>query len=143
MCLSGCATATLAPSDSYNLTPYRGIPEPSQGKAVVCYYRIWRFGGGGATFYVFQDNKIVGVAHRGTYFCHETLPGEYSYYVEWGNIGDKTRTSTIIRPEANRQYFISFDVMKEVSKSLAIKEMEGMEYVDLIKMPDNMLTPQI
>jgi hypothetical protein len=133
---SGCA-GTLAPMDAYNIIPHKGVPEPSQGNAVVCYYRIWRFGGGGATFYVFKDDEAVGVAHRGTYFCHETSPGTYSYYVEWGGAtGGKDRTSTLIRAEANQQYFISFDVMKEVSKSLALKEMEGMEYVEMVKLPE-------
>ncbi len=134
VCLTGCA-GTIAQGDSYNISANRGILEPSEGKAVICYYRIWRFHNGGATFYVFKDNEIVGIAHRGTYFCHETMPGEYSYYVEWGDIGDQTRTSTLIRAEANKQYYISFDVMKEVSKTLALKEMHNLEYVELIKTP--------
>lgn len=132
ICFSGCA-GTLASSDSYRIYPHRGIMEPHPGQAVVCYYRIWRFANGGATFYVFKDNEIVGVAHRGTYFCHETSPGEYSYYVEWGDIGDKLRTSSIIRPEANHQYFISFDAMREVSKALALKEIKDLDYIELIK----------
>ena len=129
----GCA-GTLAPSDSYQLTPNRGVPEPSADHAVVCVYRIWRFKSGGATLYVFKDGQIVGVSHRGSYFCHETPPGEYSYYVEWGGFFEKVTTSTIIRAEANRQHFISFlaDVpdMKEVSKTLALKEIQDLEYAE-------------
>jgi len=129
----GCA-GTLAPSNSFQLTPNRGVPEPSTGNAMVCVYRIWHFKSGGATLYVFKDGNIVGVSHRGSYFCHETPPGEYSYYVEWGGFFEKVRTSAIIRAEANRQHFISFlaDVpdMKEVSKTLALKEIQGLEYAE-------------
>ena len=129
----GCA-GTLASKDSYRLTSNRGIPEPSKGNAVVCVYRIWRFKSGGATLYVFKDGKVIGVSHRGSYFCHETPPGEYSYYVEWGGSFEKVTTSTIIRAEANKQYFISFLAyipdMKEVSKTLALEEMKDLEYVE-------------
>lgn len=132
----GCA-GTLAPSDSFQLTPNRGVPEPSTGNAMVCVYRIWRFRSGGATLNVFKDANVVGVSHRGSYFCHETPPGEYSYYVEWGGFFEKTTSSTIIRAEANRQHFISFIVdipdMKEVSKTLALKEIKGLEYAEYSK----------
>jgi hypothetical protein len=132
---TGCA-GTLAKSNSYQITHNRGVPKPSDGNAVVCVYRIWRFRNGGATFNVFKDGKIVGVSYRGSYFCHETPPGEYSYYVEWGGFFEKVTTSTIIHAEANKQYFISFlsDVpdMKEVSKTLALKEIQGLEYVEYL-----------
>lgn len=134
--IMGCA-GTLVPSDAYQISLYRGIPEPSKGNAVVCVYRIWRFKNGGATLYVFKDGKIVGVSHRGSYFCHETPPGEYSYYVEWGGFFEKVTTSTIIRAEVNRQHFLSFlaDIpdMREVSKTLALKEMQDLEYIEYPK----------
>lgn len=129
----GC-TGSLAPGNSYTLTPNRGIPEPSTDNSIVCVYRIWRFASGGATLYVFKDGEVVGVSHRGSYFCHETPPGEYSYYVEWGGVFEKVTTSTIIHAESNRQHFISFlaDVpdMKEVSKILALKEIQNLKYAE-------------
>jgi len=133
--MTGCV-GTLAKSSSYKITPNRGIPTPTIGNAVVCVYRIWRFRNGGATFNVFKDNEIVGVSFRGSYFCHETPPGKYSYYVEWGGFNEKITTSTIITAEANKQYFISFlaDIpdMKEVSKTLALKEMKDLEYAEYL-----------
>jgi len=133
--ITGCV-GTLAKSNSYQITHNRGIPKPSNGNAVVCVYRIWRFANGGATFYIFKDDKIVGVSHRGTYFCHETSPGEYSYYVEWGGVNEKITTSIMIRAKVNKQYFISFLAdaaeMREVSKSLAQKEMKDLEYTEYL-----------
>lgn len=131
--ITGCV-GTLAKNHSYQITHNRGVPEPSSDNAIVCVYRIWRFANGGATFYVFKDGEIVGVSYRGSYFCHETSPGEYSYYIEWGGFNEKVTTSVMIRAKANKQSFISFlaDVaeMREVSKSLALKEMKGLDYAE-------------
>ena len=132
--LGGCL-GTLASRNEYRLAPYRGVPTPEPGKAVVCVYRIWRFASGGATLRVFKDSQVVGVSHRGSYFCNQTDPGASSYYVEWGGFFEKVTSSVLVRAEPGQRYYVSFladrQDMKEVSESLALQEMQGLEYSEL------------
>jgi hypothetical protein len=73
-CHNGGVLALLLQVIPFNYPPIEAFQRLLKTIQLVCFYRILRFSSGGATLYVFKDGAIVGVSHRGSYFCHETTP---------------------------------------------------------------------
>lgn len=138
--MTGCAIMPPGAQYTYEKNPPIVTADDSSG--VIYFIRDNAFVGGGAGYYIVEDDKKIGVLASGSYFIHKTTPGKHAYWAE----GDNARSSIILDIQPESTYYISTWVstdvvlvfvtdarfhLKEVPRPVAEKLLPGLKYIHL------------
>ena len=87
--LQGCATLGDA---------YKSVDFVPKNKSLVYIYRPSSFVGGGISYYIYANDKIVAKQYNGGYFSYITEPGKVEFW------GAEARTSVELLLEKGKTY---------------------------------------
>lgn len=129
----GCAKMPLQ-GDYVKDTP----PKIEQGNeyGIVYFLRESSFGGGGISYFIFEDATKIGVLKSGSYFIHQAAPGKHTYWAE-----TESRAAVTIQVEAGQTYYIEGGVgmgiwagrpeLTEITGKVAEKFLPDLTYIRL------------
>lgn len=132
----GCSAYRVTTSDAPAVAPFQ---EPVADRAEVCVLRA----GVPAPLYtiaVYDNGKLVGATHDGTYFCYLAEPGEH-LIVSDATFGTRSAPLTAM---VGRRYFLEQTwllpavrghVLSWVDAPTAREEIEGEQYAVLSEVP--------
>ena len=101
--MAGCAS--MPAFDHFKAHESASEPTPDPGQSVVYFYREKKFAGSGVSYYVYDDNKIIGGLKSGTYFYYVTSPGTRTFCAE-----TETKVCKTLRLEADKTYYVTGEV---------------------------------
>ena len=81
------------------------IGKPSEGKALVVFFRPSKFAGAAVGFKVRENDVELGKLRNGNYFAIEVAPGQHAYVVH-----SEAKDVTNIEAEAGETYFLSGNI---------------------------------
>jgi hypothetical protein len=128
--VAGCVRTPLRADYVYEDDPQ--LPVADDSSAVVYFLREWAFIGGGVRYFVFEDNRKIGLLKPGTYFVHKTTPGKHTY---WGD--HFTKAFVTLDLQAGQTYYISGGVdmggiyLAEITSFVAEKLLPDLKYARL------------
>jgi hypothetical protein len=117
----------------------------SADRAEVCVFRAG-FPAPLYTIAVYDNGKLVGATHDGTYFCYAAEPGRHDIASD-GTFGTQTTTLAAI---AGRRYYLKQEwlipavrghALSWIDEAVAANEMDGDEYAMLTEVPANESLP--
>ncbi|MBQ3059576.1 MAG: DUF2846 domain-containing protein [Desulfovibrio sp.] len=104
--------------------------------AVIYFVREGAFGGGGISYFIFEDTQKIGLLKSGTYFMHRATPGKHTYLAK-----TESRAAVTLDVKAGETYYIEGTVgmgfwagrpeLREITKAVAEQYLPELEYVRL------------
>ena len=101
--MAGCAS--MPGFDHFKAHESASEPTPDPGQSVVYFYREKKFRYSGVSYYVYDDDKIIGGLKSGTYFFYVTSPGTRTFCAE-----TEAKVCKTLRLEADKTYYVIGDV---------------------------------
>jgi hypothetical protein len=136
--LAGCAA--MPTSGEKLILENPAIASPSVDKATVYFFREWKFGGGGISYYVFDGQEKIGAAWNGCYFTAPVSPGQHTF---WGETEGKKYIT--LNVEAEKEYYVAMAIgmgfwlglpeFTQVTPEMAKLLIKDMKYCKLVPEP--------
>jgi hypothetical protein len=100
-------------------------------KAVVCFYREWKFLSAIGDFYVSESHQAIDTLANGSLFYHVTSPGLHTYSISFGGFSPVNREHVNLMPGAISYLRASvYDgKLTLVQETEALKEISGLKGV--------------
>ena len=103
---------------------------------LIYFFRESAFTGGGISYFIFEDDKKIGLLKSGTYFVHKSAPGKHSYLAE-----TEARAAVTLDIQPGQIYYVEGGVgmgmwagrpqLTEVTRPVAEKLLPGLKYIRL------------
>ena len=93
----GCASVTYQTLDV--------MPEVKEDIGLIYFYRDKAFFGGAISYYIYDGEVKIGALKNGTFFFHETVPGEHTYCGK-----TESKSCITLSVEAGKTYYVKGDV---------------------------------
>lgn len=132
--VTGCAKMPLRGDYVKETTAPVIVPDENSG--VVYFVRDSAFGGGGISYFIFEDTTKIGLLKSGTYFIHRATPGKHTYLAE-----TEARAVVTLNVEAGKTYYIEGSVgmgfwagrpeLREITEAVARQYLSDLDYVRL------------
>lgn len=130
----GCAKMPLKADYVYEANPQIAVADETS--AAVYFLRESAFTGGGISYFIFEDDKKIGLLKSGTYFTYKSSPGKHTYWAE-----TESKAFVTLEVKAGETYYIEGGVgmgmwagrpqLTEVTQPVAEKLLPGLKYVRL------------
>lgn len=94
---AGCASVSYQTLET--------IPEVSENKGLIYFYRDKAFVGGGISYYIYDGETKIGALKNGTFFFYEEMPGKKTYCGK-----TESKSCVTVSVEAGKTYYIKGDI---------------------------------
>jgi len=94
--------AAVAETSVFGPAVVEAIGTPSEGKALVVFFRPSKFAGGAVSFIVRENDSELGKLRSGNYFIAQVEPGAHTYTVH-----SEAKDVTTVEVEAGETYFMT------------------------------------
>ena len=134
----GCAA--MPTKDEMKVVEQPVVSDTASDKAHIVFYREWKFGGGGVSYYVYDGTEKIGAAWNGCYFTKDISPGQHTF---WGETESKKYITINLDP--GKTYYINMAIavgfwagtpeFTLVTPEVAMVEMKETKYCELVPVP--------
>ena len=96
--LAACAGPMPKPENFIQSTD---IPTLDSEKSYVYFYRPARFMGAGTSYFIYDDDELIGALRNGGYFVYEAVAGDHFFWAE-----TEMTSSVILNCESGKTYYV-------------------------------------
>lgn len=131
--LPGC---TIMPHGANYAYEERPVLTPDDSSGIVYFLRESAFVGGGASYFIYEDDQKIGLLASGTYFVHQAKLGKHIYIA-----GDDLRSAVSLEIQPGQTYYMVSWVstpgilgapplnLKEIPPSVAERALPQLKYI--------------
>ena len=130
--LNGCAA--MPKRGEYTASPPPQVISATEGKGAVVFLRESAFTGGGISYYIYEDGRKIGALKSGTWFIHQSDPGQHTYMAE-----TEAKDIITLNVEDGKKYFVVGSVgmgvwagrpqLKESTEAYALPLLKDLDYL--------------
>ncbi len=105
--------------------------------ALITFLRESAFVGGGVSYYIYEDGKVIGALKSGTWFLHKASPGQHTYMAE-----TESKSIVSLTLEAGKNYYVLGGVtmgvlagrpeLKESTEQYAKPLLKDLDYIKYV-----------
>lgn len=136
ICLAYIAACAPMPQRGDYVQDTAPLIEPDPNAAIVYFLREGAFMGGGLSYFIYEDDKKIGLLKSGSYFIHKTVPGKHTFWAE-----TEARAAVTLDVQAGQTYYIEGSVgmgmwagrpeLREITRPLADRLLPDLKYIRL------------